>query len=175
MTPPDTPAGTYQPEPDPAPARRAELIAEIEALPAKARAAVAGLSAAQLDTKYKNWTVRQIVHHLADSHINAFVRFRLTLTEETPTIKPYDETKWAELADTKAADVELSLKLLEATHARWTYLLRAMTDADFGRAYYHPEYQKTFRLAEVLGLYAHHGRHHTGQIGWLRKQHGWSV
>src|SRR5687767_3414806 len=87
MTPPDTPAGAYQPEPDPPPARRAELIAEIEALPAKARAAVAGLTPAQLDTKYKNWTVRQIVHHLADSHVNAFVRFRLTLTEETPTIK----------------------------------------------------------------------------------------
>ncbi len=175
MTPPDAPAGAYQPEPNPSPARRAELIADIERLPAKARAAVAGLTPAQLDTKYRNWTVRQIVHHLADSHVNAFVRFRLALTEESPTIKPYDETKWAKLADAKAADVEASLKLLEALHARWAYLLRAMAGADFERVYMHPEYKKTFRLAEVLGLYAHHGRHYTGQIEWLRKQHGWGA
>jgi uncharacterized damage-inducible protein DinB len=173
MTPPDFPAGIYQPEPNPSPARRAELIAEIERLPAKARAAVAGLTPAQLDTRYRNWTVRQIAHHLADSHVNAYVRFRLALTEEAPTIKPYDEGKWSDLPDARTADLEASLKLLEGVHARWVELLRAMTDADFGRTYLHPEYRKTYSLAEVLGLYAHHGRHHTGQIEWLRQQHGW--
>ena len=104
MTPPDFPAGKYEPDANPTAARRAELIAEIERLPARVTELVAGLSAAQLDTKYKNWTVRQIVHHLADSHMNAFVRYRLALTEDRPTIKPYDENRWADLADTKAAD-----------------------------------------------------------------------
>jgi uncharacterized damage-inducible protein DinB len=173
VTPPDFPAGEYAPEPTPTPARRAELIAAVAALPAELRAAVTGLSDDQLDTRYKKWTVRQIAHHLADSHLNAFVRFRWALTEDTPTIKPYDETRWAELADTKSADIGLSLALLDALHARWVYLMRAMADADWGRAYVHPEYKKTFSLAEVLGLYVHHGRHHTGQIVWLRRVNGW--
>jgi len=149
------------------------LIAEIEKLPGVARAAVAGLTREQLDTKYRNWTVRQIIHHLADSHMNAFIRFRLALTEETPTVKPYDETRWAELTETRTADVELSLRLLEALHARWAILLRAMSDADFQRSYHHPQYQRTSSLGEVLGLYAHHGRHHTGQIRWLRQAKRW--
>lgn len=173
MTPPDAPAGEYMPEPAPTPARRAELIAEVADLPATVRGLVAGLSADRLETPYKKWTVRQIVHHLADSHMNAVIRFRWTLTEDTPTIKPYDETRWTELADTKAADIGLSLALLGALHARWVYLMRAMADADWARAYFHPEYKKTFRLAEVLGLYAHHGRHHAGQIDWLRRANGW--
>jgi uncharacterized damage-inducible protein DinB len=173
MTPPDYPVGKYEPEPAPTAARRAELIGQVEALPSKARAAVAGLGAAQLDTPYKKWTVRQIVHHLADSHMNAFIRFRLALTEDVPTVKPYDETGWAGLADTRTADVELSLKLLEALHTRWAILLRSMTDADWDRSFFHPEHQKTFTLGETLALYAHHGRHHTGQIEWLRKEKGW--
>ena len=168
MPPPDHPAGKYEPDPTPTPARRAELIAEIERLPARVAELVSGLTAAQLDTMYKNWTVRQIVHHLADSHLNAFVRFRLALTEDTPTIKPYDENRWADLADTKSADVGLSVKLLEALHGRWVVLLRSLADADWGRSFYHPEHQKEFTLAEVLGLYAHHGRHHSGQIAWLK-------
>jgi len=173
VTPPDFPAGKYEPEANPTAARRAEMIAEIERLPARVTELVTGLGAAQLDTKYKNWTVRQIVHHLADSHMNAFVRFRLALTEDRPTIKPYDENRWAGLADTKTADVGLSVKLLEGLHARWIVLMRSMTDADWQRTYYHPEYQKEFTLAEVLGLYAHHCRHHTGQIAFLKKEKGW--
>jgi pterin-4a-carbinolamine dehydratase len=173
MTPPAFPAGEYVPEFHPTPARRAELIAEIEALPAKVRALVAGLTATQLDTKYKNWTVRQIVHHLPDSHVNAYVRVKLTLTEDRPTIRPYDETRWSELPDARTADIELSLKLLEAVHARWVPVLRAMTDADFEREYVHPEYGKTFRLAEAIGMYAHHGRHHAAQIAWVKGRHGW--
>jgi hypothetical protein len=173
MNPPQSPAGEYVREANPSPARRAELIAEIEKLPAEARQAVAGLTREQLDTKYRNWTVRQIIHHLADSHMHAFVRFRLALTEDTPTIKPYDETRTAELADTRAADVELSLRLLEGLHARWAILLRSMSDADFQRSYHHPEYGETLPLSEVLGSYAHHGRHHVGQIRWLRQAKGW--
>jgi uncharacterized damage-inducible protein DinB len=166
--PPDFPAGPYVAEASLTAARRGELIAEIGRLPTRVRELVADLRAAQLDTRYKNWTVRQIVHHLADSHLNAFVRYRLALTEERPTIKPYDESRWAELPDTKSADVQLSLKLLEALHARWVLLLSAMSDADFRRSYWHPEYQREFSLAEALGLYAHHGRHHTAQIEWVR-------
>ena len=174
MTPPDFPVGRYEPEPAPTAARRAELIGQIEALPAKARAAVAGLGAAQLDTAYKQWTVRQIVHHLADSHLNASIRFRLALTEDVPTIKAYDESRWAELADAKTADVELSLRLLESLHARWATLLRSITDDGWGRSFFHPEHQRLFTLGETLALYAHHGRHHTGQIEWLRQEKRWT-
>ncbi len=173
MTPPDNPAGPYTPEPAPSSQRRAEQIAAIADLPRRLRATIAGLSDAQLDTPYKQWTVRQIVHHLADSHANAFIRCRLALTEDAPTIKPYDETRWAELADTRAANVGWSLDLLEALHARWVYLLRSLSDADFAREYVHPQYGKRFTLGELLGLYAHHGQHHTAQIEWLRQQHGW--
>lgn len=173
MTPPDFPAGPYTPEPHPTPDRRAELVAEIAAAPARLRAAVAGLTDPQLGTKYKNWTARQIVHHVADSHANAYVRFRLTLTEDGPAIKPYHEGRWAELADATTADVGLSLALLDALHARWSILLRSLADADFAREYVHPEYGRRFALAEAVGLYAHHGRHHAGQIEWLRRRHGW--
>ncbi len=167
MSPPDFPAGGYESEPHPTAEQRGEFVAQIERLPARVRGLVAGLNPAQLDTKYKNWTIRQIVHHLADSHMNAVIRFRLALTEDRPTIKPYDETRWAELPDAKSGGVMLSVGLLEALHARWVALLRAMSEADFERTYYHPEYQKEFRLAEVVGLYAHHCRHHAAQIAWL--------
>ena len=175
MSPPDKPAGEYLPELTPTPERRAERIAEIAGLPTKLRVAVTGLDASQLDTKYKNWTIRQIVHHLADSHANAYVRFRLALTEETPSIKPYDESKWVELSDAKSGDVELSLHLLEALHNRWVQLLRSMTDTDFLRAYFHPAQNKAVALAEAIGVYAHHGRHHSAQIAWLRAQNGWGA
>lgn len=173
MSPPQNPAGDYVPEPNPPAANRNDWIAEIAALPGKVRTLVAGFSPAQLDTKYRNWSVRQIVHHLADSHVNAYVRFKLALTESGPTIKPYDETKWAELPDTKTADVSLALALLDAVHAKWGVVLKAMSDADFARYYVHPEYQKQFTLGEALGLYAWHGRHHTGQVEWLKAQRGW--
>lgn len=175
MTPPANPAGEYVPEPTPSAARRAEFIAEIEQFPAKLRALVAGLTPTQIDTTYKNWTVRQIVHHLAESHMNGFIRWRLALTEDAPTIKPYDETKCSEMADSRTADVELSLQLLAGLHQRWAIFLRSLTEADFARTYIHPEYKKTFALGEVLGLYAWHGRHHSGQIAWLRTQHGWGA
>src|SRR5262245_10017504 len=170
MVPPEFPAGEYVSELPIGAARRGELIDEIEQLPARLRELVSGMNEAQLETRYKNWTVRQIVHHLADSHVNAYVRFRLALTEDRPTIKPYDETRWAELADAKTADVELSLRLLESLHGRWAELLRSLADAEFARTYFHPEHKRAFRLDEVLALYAHHGRHHSGQIAWLRER-----
>jgi hypothetical protein len=168
MTPPDNPAGAYVPEPNPSPARRAELIAEIERLPAELRRYSAALSPKQLDTRYKNWTARQIIHHLADSHANGYVRTKLTLTEDRPTIKPYDETKWSALSDATSVGVEVSLRILEGVHARWAAVWRAMND-EFGREYVHPEYGRTFRLAEVLGLYAWHGRHHGAMVEWIGK------
>ncbi len=173
MAPPQNPAGEYVPEPNPLAAKRAEMIAEVAALPAKLRGLVAKLTPAQLDTKYKNWTVRQIVHHLPDSHVNAYMRFKLALTEESPMIKPYDETKCAEMPDSKSGDIGMSLALLEAMHVRWVAVMKAMSDADFARTYVHPEYQKKFTLGEALGLYAWHGRHHSGQIEWLKKEKGW--
>ena len=173
MTPPKSPAGEYTPEPTPTAARRAELIAEIEGLPAKVRGLVAGLTDAQLDTKYVNWTIRQLVHHLPDSHMQAYVRFKMALTENGPTIKPYDETRWSELPDATAGDIGVSLRLLEAVHERWVRVLRHMSEAEFAREYVHPEYGKRYTLGEALGLYAHHGRHHAGQIAWLKERHGW--
>jgi hypothetical protein len=173
MIPPDNPGGAYVAESNPSDNRRKELITEIEQLPAKLWQLVAGLRPDQLDTKYKNWTVRQIVHHLADSHVNAYVRTKLALTEDRPTIKPYDETKWSQLPDAVGLDVEVSLRLLEALHSRWSAALRAMTAGDFEREYFHPELGKAVRLAEVIGLYVWHGRHHSEMIRWLRNTHQW--
>jgi uncharacterized damage-inducible protein DinB len=156
------------------PADRVRWIDEIDQAPGALRAAVRGLTDAQLDTPHRpeGWTVRQIVHHLPDSHLNAYVRTRLALTEEHPTIKPYQQDRWAELADARAAPVELSLALLEALHRRWVTLLRTLGPGDFARTFYHPESgRKT--VDEMLALYAWHGRHHTAQITALREREGW--
>src|SRR5439155_21179602 len=125
------------------PERRAELIAVIECAPANLRKAVAGLSEDQLDTRYRNWTIRQIVHHLADSHVNSYVRFKWALTEEQPTIKAYYEDRWAALKDSRTGDVRAPLALLEALHARWVQLLRSMTEGQFGQSFVHPETGQT--------------------------------
>lgn len=155
-------------------AERRQWIGEIEAMPAQLRAAVAGLNAQQLDTPYREggWSTRQIVHHLADSHLNAYLRFRLGLTQDEPTINAYDEKQWAELADAKAAPIETSLQLLDGLQARLTQLLRALAPSDFARAIRHPE-RGLLRLEQNLALYAWHGRHHTAQVTGLRRQRGW--
>src|SRR5947207_5202977 len=127
MTPPQYPAGPYAPEPNPPAGRRSDLIAEIEQAPERLRRAVAGLSDAQLDAAYKNWTIRQIGHHVADSHVNAYVRFKLALTEDTPTIKPYAEGRWVDLEDECRGDMAVPLALLEGLHAAWVRLMRSMT------------------------------------------------
>jgi hypothetical protein len=173
VEPPQYPAGPDVPVECPAPERRSELIAEIEQAPARLRQAVAGLSDAQLDTRYKNWTIRQIVHHLADSHVNAYVRFKLALTEAVPTIKPYEEGRWVDLDDERLGDVAVPLALLDGLHAGWVRLLRSMTDGQFARTYFHPEAGVTVALSAALGSYAWHGRHHTAQILWLRQGRGW--
>jgi len=150
-------------------------IADIENLPGKMREAVAGLSEAQLSTPYREggWTVRQVVHHVPDSHMNAFVRFKLALTESTPAILPYNQTEWANLPDVAATPVQVSLSLLETLHARWLKLLQGMSAADFAREYIHPEHGKKFRLDVALAMYSWHSRHHVAQITSLRSRKGW--
>jgi uncharacterized damage-inducible protein DinB len=156
--------------------RRARWIEEIERAPAALRAAIAGLAPSQLDTPYRDegWTVRQVVHHVPDSHLNAYTRFKLALTENEPTIKPYEESRWAELPDGRSGPIEPSLALLENLHVRWVRLLRAMDPADFSRKFRHPEHGRSMELNESLALYAWHGRHHVAHITSLRGRKGWS-
>jgi uncharacterized damage-inducible protein DinB len=155
-------------------ADRARRIAEIAAAPAALRDAVAGLSEAQLETPYRpgGWTVRQVAHHVPDSHVNAYVRFKLAVTEDIPTIKPYDEAAWAELADVKAVPVATSLALLEAVHERWVAFLRSLGEADWARNFNHPELG-VVSLERNLALYAWHGRHHVAHVTALRERMGW--
>ena len=156
-------------------ARREQWIGEIAAAPAHLRAAVAGLTSAQLDTPYRTngWTVRQVAHHLPDSHLNAYTRIKLALTEEVPTIKPYEEARWAELPDARTGPIEPSLALLQSLHERWLMLLRQLRPADFERRFRHPEHGRIFGLDEVVAMYAWHGRHHVAHITSLRRRLGW--
>jgi hypothetical protein len=168
------PIGRFNP-PKPIPFERIqEAIAVIEACPARARAAIRGLDDAQLDTRYRDggWTVRQVVHHLADSHMNAYIRTRLAVTENHPAIKPYDEAQWAQLADSKAAPVELSLTLLDSLHSRWVMFLRSLKEADFHRSLFHPE-SGDLTVDVVTLLYEWHGRHHVAHITSLRERNHW--
>ena len=144
---------------------RAALIRDLELAPAGLRAAVTGLSDAQLDTPYRpgGWTIRQVVHHVPDSHMNGYARMRLAATEDNPTIKPYLEARWAELPDVRAVPIDVSLALLEALHVRWTAFLRGLAPADFQRSYLHPELGAV-PLDVAIGIYAWHGRHHTAHI-----------
>ena len=171
---PRYPIGKFEAPKSLTPAQRTQLIDAIAATPAALRAAVAGLEPAQLDTPYREggWKVRQVVHHVADSHMNAYVRIRLALTEDNPTVKPYDEAKWAELPDARTLPPEVSLVLLERLHERWVALLRSLTAAQWARTYAHPEYG-TVSMEWVLAQYAWHGRHHTAQVTTLRAQRGW--
>jgi uncharacterized damage-inducible protein DinB len=150
------------------------FLDEIEQTPAQLRAAVRGLSDSQLDTPYRpeGWTVRQVVHHVPDSHLNSYVRFKLALTEDEPTIKTYAEDRWAELSDTKATPVEVSLVLLESLHDRWVRLLRSLTAEQWKRTFRHPELG-AMTLEKTLALYAWHGRHHVAHITELRKRMSW--
>lgn len=144
---------------------RARFIQEIAALPAQFKAAAAGLSDQRLDTPYRpgGWTVRQVVHHVADSHMNSYIRFKLALTEDEPIIKPYAEDRWAEIEEARHGAVGVSLTLLEALHERWVRTLRAMQESDFLRAFRHPELGAV-KLDIALALYAWHGRHHLAHI-----------
>ncbi len=147
---------------------RRRCIDAISALPSQLRDAIAGLSDVQLDTKYRNWTIRQIVHHIADSHVNSYVRFKWTLTEDVPTIKAYDEGLWSALAESRHGDAVPSLQLIDGLHSRWCQLLFSMSDAEYDRTFHHPESGDTISLNTALAYYAWHGKHHLGQIVWLR-------
>jgi uncharacterized damage-inducible protein DinB len=157
-------------------AERQQWLADIDETPARLWAAVTGLTEAQLDTPYRpgGWTVRQLVHHLADSHLNSYVRFRLALTEDEPTIKPYDQELWANLSDARTAPAGLSLTLLDTLHQRWVLLLRSLKPEDFTRALKHPELGRV-TLEKYLALYAWHGKHHVAHITGLRQRSGWKA
>ena len=173
-TDPRYPVGKYHRPDAHTAASRAAAIATIAALPASLTKALAGLSASQLDTPYRNggWTVRQVIHHLADSHMNAYIRTRFTLTSDKPTIMPYPEDVWAELPDAKSGPVEASVAILNGLHARWTALLSAQQPATFARAFVHPEHGER-TLDWMVDMYAWHCRHHTAHITELRKTKGW--
>ncbi|MGA9075061.1 MAG: putative metal-dependent hydrolase [Candidatus Sulfotelmatobacter sp.] len=168
------PIGKFTYEGPPTEEQRQSYLADIEQTPSKMRAAVKGLSDQQLDTPYRpdGWTVRQVAHHVPDSHLNAYVRFKLALTEEEPTIKPYAEDRWAQLADTQATPVEVSLTLLDSLHTRWIRLLRSLKPEDWKRTFRHPELG-LMPLEKNLALYSWHGRHHVAHITTLRQRNGW--
>ena len=151
-----------------------QYISRIESLPSRLEKEISGLSASQLDTPYRDggWTVRQVVHHVADSHMNAYIRFKWTLTEETPMIKAYNEKEWALTPETKA-DPGLSIPLLKALHAKWVVLLKQLTANDLKKEFIHPETKKHVRLDNLMGLYAWHGDHHLAHITSLKTRNGW--
>jgi hypothetical protein len=148
--------------------QRRLAVRDLEDAPARFRAAVQGLTPEQLDTPYRpgGWTVRQVIHHMPDSHMNMYVRFRMALTEDEPTIKPYDEARWAELADARGGDIEVSLQLLAALHTRLVLLTRALTPEDLARRFRHPE-RGVLTLDQTLAMYAWHCRHHLAHITGL--------
>ncbi|MNK65989.1 putative metal-dependent hydrolase YfiT [compost metagenome] len=143
-----------------------EWIAEIEALPGQLRKATEGLTDEDLNQTYRpgGWTLRQVVHHIPDSHINAYIRFKQAITEDVPVIRPYYEERWAEIGEAKNGDIELSLALIAALHQRWVTFLKTLQQADFQRKYIHPEHGKELTLANMLGMYAWHGKHHLAHI-----------
>jgi uncharacterized damage-inducible protein DinB len=154
--------------------QRREFIDVIDQTPARLTSAVKNLKPEQLDTPYRpdGWTVRQLVHHVPDSHMNAYVRMKLALTEDLPTIKPYDEARWAELPESKTP-IEPSLAILENLHKRWVLLLKSLRSSDWSRKYGHPDWSKPMSLDDTLALYAWHGKHHVAHITTLRERNSW--
>jgi hypothetical protein len=172
---PRFPIGTFEPQPFSI-ERKIEWLADIKFLPLQLENAVLNLDEKQLQTPYRDggWTVHQLVHHVADSHINAYCRFKLGMTEDNPTIKPYEEKLWAELHDVQKLPINISLTLLHALHARWHEALKDISDDEWNnRTIFHPEQKKTIRLWTLLGTYAWHGRHHVAHITSLREKRGW--
>ncbi|HXS37758.1 MAG TPA: putative metal-dependent hydrolase [Flavipsychrobacter sp.] len=152
-----------------------EWIASIEALPSWLDVCIENLDEAQIHTPYRpgGWTVQQVIHHIADSHMNAYIRFKLALTEDNPIVKPYDENLWAVLPDVEVVPVNVSVTLLHAMHRRWVALLKSMQPADWGKTYYHPESKQNVPLWHVGAMYAWHGRHHMEHVKQLRERMGW--
>lgn len=174
MTDPRYPVGKHERRQSLSATERQEMIGQVTGTPARLRAAVSGLTGAQLDTPYRDggWTVRQVVHHVPDSHLNAYIRFKLGLTENNPRIKPYDEAQWANLSDSRDTPIETSLRLLESLHERWVGLLRSIDDKEFARTIDHPE-NGPMTLDGLLAMYAWHGRHHVAHITTLRERNDW--
>lgn len=168
------PLGRYRAPNEITEALRSEWISQIATLPGRLETALAQLNDAQLDTPYRpgGWTVRQVVHHLADSHLNAYTRFKLALTELRPTIKPYEQDDWAKLPDT-GLPIGPSLDVLRGLHARWAFLLKNLDEAELARTYLHPEHGKEFSVDVTISMYAHHGDNHLAQITGLRERNGW--
>ena len=168
------PVGRFDAAAEVAHSQRAALIDSIADTPRRLREAVHGLNDSQLDTPYREggWTVRQVVHHVPDSHLNAYTRFRLALTEDGPTIRPYDESAWARLPDAASAPVDVSLQLLAALHTRWDLLLRTLAESDYARPLHHPEMGR-MTIGTLLRMYEWHGRHHVAHIMGLRQRNGW--
>ncbi len=168
------PVGKFKYEGPPTEDQKQKYLADIEQAPAHLRAAIKGLSDEQLDTPYRpeGWTVRQVVDHVPDSHLNAYIRFKFALTEDEPTIKPYAEDRWAQLADTQTTPVEVSLTMLDSLHARWIRLLRSLTLEQWKREFRHPDLG-VMPLEKNLALYAWHGRHHVAHISSLRERNSW--
>ena len=169
------PIGKFKQPVDIDAASRAEFVDRMESLPADLLTAVARLDEQQLETRYRDggWTVRQVVHHIADSHLNAYSRFKMALTEDEPTIRPYDEARWAETPDARSANIRVSLSLLGSLHDRWVGCIRALPDSAFSRAFRHPEIG-VMTIDQQLALYAWHGRHHLAHITSLAERKGWS-
>lgn len=174
MSDPRYPIGKFSYSGPPTPEQTRQFLDDVEQTPARLRAAVAGLSDRQLDTPYRDggWTVRQVVHHVPDSHMNSYIRCKLALTEENPTIKPYMEDLWAELPEARTAPIEISLSLLENLHRRWMLLLHNLKPDDWKRTFRHPELGP-MPLEKNLALYAWHGKHHVAHIAVLRERMGW--
>jgi len=174
MSDPRYPIGTFTFAGPPDPEQRKKLIEDIAQIPAALRAAVHDLTPQQIETPYRDggWTVRQVTHHLPESHMNAYIRFKLALTEDVPTIKPYMEDRWANLPDVRSTPLEVSLSLLDSLHDRWVRLLRSLQPQDWKRTFHHPQLG-TMPLEKNLALYSWHGRHHVAHITELRKRMGW--
>jgi uncharacterized damage-inducible protein DinB len=174
MSDPRYPIGKFAYEAAPTAQQRETLIQDLEQTPSALRAAVQGLSPQQLETPYREggWTVRQVVHHVPESHMNAYIRFKLALTEEEPTIKPYMEDRWAKLPDVQSTPVDVSLALLDSLHDRWVRLLQSLKPEEWKRTFRHPELG-VVSLEKNLALYSWHGRHHVAHVTELRKKMGW--
>lgn len=168
------PIGKYEPQPFSEKQLKDWLI-DIKFMPQHLENAVLNLDEAQLNTPYREggWTLREVVHHVADSHMNAYIRFKLALTEDNPTIKPYDEVAWANLADTRVVPINISLTLLHALHTRWVEVIRSIKEDQWSRKVFHPEHHKEMSLWYLLGSYAWHSRHHTAHVTSLRERMKW--
>ena len=173
-TDPRYPIGKYEPKPF-SEDQKNKWLADILFLPEEIERAILNLDQAQLLTPYREggWTVQQLVHHVADSHMNAYIRFKLAITEDNPTIKPYEEKAWALLADVSIVPINVSITLLHALHQRWYIAIKDLTNADWNKTVFHPEQKKEISVWFLLGLYAWHGKHHTAHITSLREKQGW--